>query len=133
MAKVNLPISTFEISKRLGSDVLLKKRKEGFTVTFRNKEKILQFLETEENSIIKTQLNEEWELLPAGEKSEWEDLGEEVGLNGQAFFTIEMKKSFEQGFYELATYGATKYNGISLTIYSTIYNVAVYGVNTYGE
>jgi len=133
MAKIEFPIDTFEISKRLGKETLLKKRKEGFTVTFRNKEKILQFLETAEDSIIKSQLAEEWTSLSEAEQLEWTTLGSEIGIDGQSFFTIEMMKSFEQGFYNLAVYGATKYKGISLTIYSPIYNVATYGVESYGN
>ena len=131
MAKVISPNETFETTKRVGERILLKNRREGFTVTVQALTRKMVFFKENNDDLIKNQLQTRWEALTPAEKNEWEQLGAVVFMDGETFYKQEEKKSMTQGFYKIAIYGATRTRGVIKTIYSTIYGDTVYGVGKY--
>jgi len=131
MAKVTEPIDPFLISKRLGFNIVLRNRKEGLTVSIFKPLKAASFFEPESDTITKEIIQERWDNLTTEEKETWNEWGEEIGLTGEQLYKLEEKKSMSTGIYNLAKYGGTKVYGVLLTKYSTVYNLAIYGVNKY--
>jgi len=117
MAKVTSPNETFKSTKRLAGRLLLKNRREGITVTHQALTKKMLFFKPEDADGIKTILQERWNNLAGEGKQNWEDLGENVLMDGETLFKQEEKKSMTQSFYGVARYGATKYKGQLRTIY----------------
>lgn len=117
MAKVTNPNDTFKSTKRLSERLLLKNRREGITVTHQSLTKKMLFFKPEDAGSIKIILQERWNNLTTGEKQSWEDLGENVLMDGETLYKQEEKKSMTQAFYGVAKYGATRYKGQLRTIY----------------
>lgn len=131
MSKVNNPYDEFRATKRLSKRLLLKNRREGDTVTFQSLTKKMVFFRQTHDDLIQKTLQERWDALTKEKKLEWQILGVKVLMDGETHFKQQEKKSMTQGFYGVATYGATRNKGIIKTKYSTLYNDAVYGVNKY--
>ena len=131
MTKISDPLPEFEISKRIGQKILLKKRKEGFTVSYTKEPAKPIFFEAGTATITTDALQERWNNLSAEEKTNWEASAAVLSMTGETLFKMQEKKSMVTGFYNYATYGGTKIYGILLTIYSTVYNLATYGKEKY--
>lgn len=131
MAKVSNPNETLSTTKRLGERLLLKNRREGNTITFQGLTKKMVFFKQNHDDLIRRQLAERWTGLTDDQRNEWNARGAAVFMEGIILFKQQEKKSMTQGFYKIATYGATKYKGIIKTKYSTLYGEAIYGVNKY--
>ena len=131
MAKVIDPIDPLKVSKRLGQNVILRQRKEGLTMSFHKPQKAPVFFAPSPDTIVKKEITARWENKTEEEKDAWEENGRKINLSGKTFFSMQEKKSMSTGFYNLGQYGGTKNNGVLLTIYSTIYKIATYGVNKY--
>lgn len=131
MTKVTEPYETFKSTKRLSERLLLKNRREGLTVTFQALTKKMVFFEEKHDDLIRKILQERWEALTTEQQNEWKQLGINVFMDGKTFFKQQEKKSMTQGFYGVATYGATKVKGIIKTKYSTLYGEAIYGISKY--
>ena len=131
MAKVTNPNDEFSTTKRLGERFLLKNRKEGLTVTVQALTRKMVFFKENHDDLVKTEIQRRWDILSPSEKNEWRLLGEGVFMDGETFYKQQEKKSMTQGFYGVATYGATRYSGTLKSKYSTIYGEAIYGVSPY--
>lgn len=131
MAKVILPNDTLANTKRLGKRLLLKNRREGDTITLQALTRKMVFFRPQHDDKIGAELIKRWEELPPEYKEEWEFLGQGVYMDGKTLFFQEEKKAMTQGFYGVAVYGATRYQGIIKTKRSTIYGEAIYGVDVY--
>lgn len=131
MAKVILPNDTLAATKRLGERLLLKNRREGDTVTLQSLTKKMVFFKENHDDKIRAELQKLWDELRPEYREEWELLGQTVYMDGETLFKQEQKKAMTQGFYGVAIYGVTKYDGIIKTKRSTIYGEAIYGVDRY--
>lgn len=131
MAKVTDPYDDFKTSRRAGKDILLKNRREGFTVTLQALTRKMVFFKENHDDLITTEIKRRWDLLSPGQKAEWETLGNGVYMDGKTYYKQQEKKSMTQGFYGVAVYGATRNLGVIKTKYSTIYGEAIYGVSKY--
>jgi len=131
MAKIIEPENTFKTTKRLSERILLKNRREGITVSLQSLTKEMIFFRPEHSDLIKTKLAQRWENLSQEEKNKWNLLGANIFMDGETLFKQQEKKSMTQGFYGLATYGATRSYAIIATKYSTLYSETIYGVGKY--
>lgn len=131
MAIVTDPNDEFKNTKRLGERILLKNRKEGSIVTMQALTRKMVFFKETHDDLIKTEIQKRWDELSPAEKNEWRLLGEGVYMDGETFYKQQEKKSMTQGFYKIATYGATRNKGVLKSIYSTIYGEIFYGVGKY--
>ena len=131
MAKVTDPYDTFKNTKRLGQRLLLKNRREGNTITLQSLTKKMVFTTEKWTDNASEEITKNWNALSSDDKQHWRELGAEVFMEGETLFRQEEKKRMINGFYNIATYGATRYKGIAETKYSRFYKEAVYGLTVY--
>lgn len=131
MAKVTEPNDTFKNTKRLSERLLLKNRREGITVTLQSLTKKMVFTTGKWTDNANEEITKQWNAFTTEEKQYWNNLGEQVYMTGETLFRQEAKKAILNGFYNIATYGVTRYKGFAETKYSIHYGKAVYGVTEY--